>query len=252
LLYGVYRLKRRLALAFCFVILFVLSGVLYNGPAITVSYRGKELPVYSVETPEMKVSLGFNCAWDNSDIPKLISVLEDHDVKATFFLSGEWCDRYPESVKTLKSAGHEIGSHSNTHADLARLGKNSIIKEITLCNDKIKALTGSAPELFRMPSGSYNNLVIKTIREQGMEPIQWDIDTVDYKNPSPNEMRANIASNLRKGSIILLHSGAKNTPDALPGILEDIKSAGYRVVPVSELLLKGPYTLDHEGRQHPR
>ncbi|MCL2055844.1 MAG: polysaccharide deacetylase family protein [Oscillospiraceae bacterium] len=220
------------------------------GAVPAASQAGRQIPIYSVETQEMKVSLGFNCAWDNADIPELIAILEEHGVKATFFISGGWCEKYPESVRALSGAGHEIGSHSNTHADLAKLGKKAIIEEIVLCNEKIKAATGASPTLFRMPSGSYNKLVIETLREQGMIPIQWDIDTVDYKDPPPEEMRANIRKNLRKGSIILLHSGAKNTPAALPGILADIKAAGYTAVPVSQLILDEPYRLDHEGRQH--
>lgn len=248
--YGVYRFTYGklvlflMAAALCFT---VFRGA---GKSSAVSGTGRKLPIYSVETAEKKVSMGFNCAWDNADITQLIEILGRYKVRATFFVSGSWCKKYPDSVKALYDAGHEIGSHSNTHADLAKLGRDQLLEEITLCNRKIKAIIGKEPELFRMPSGSYNDLVIETIESQGMTAIQWDCDTVDYRNPTPAEMRDRVMDKLRNGSILLLHSGARNTPEALPGLIEAIRGAGYELVPVSDLILPAPYTVDHEGRQH--
>lgn len=231
-------------------VLLLWSSASYFADTVAVSAGKRSLPIYSVETSETKMSLGFNCAWDNTDIPELIEILGRYDVKATFFVSGSWCKKYPESVKALYDAGHEIGSHSNTHADMATLNKTRLVEEITRCNDKIQAITGQETKLFRMPSGSYNDLVIETILEQGMIPIQWDCDSLDYKNPSPEEMRARITKKLRPGSITLFHSGAKNTPAALPSIIEVIQSTGYEIVTISDLIWPPPYTLDYEGRQH--
>jgi polysaccharide deacetylase family sporulation protein PdaB len=247
--YGVYKVN--------FIRFFILAAAVFlgyiaitgNGKTNLVSASKRSLPIYSVETNEKKVSFGFNCAWDNTDIPDLIDILDQKSVKATFFVSGSWCKKYPESVKALYDAGHEIGSHSNTHADLAKLGRDEIIKEIQLCNEKIEKITGVKPRLFRMPSGSYNDLVIDTIKSQNMTPIQWDCDSIDYKNPTTEQMNKRIMDKIGNGSIMLFHSGAKNTPAALPVIIDSVKSKGYIFVTVSELIHPEPYTIDINGRQ---
>jgi peptidoglycan/xylan/chitin deacetylase (PgdA/CDA1 family) len=241
--------KSKLFILTMAVALFVL-GIRAAGEAVASAGRRK-LPIYSVETPVRAVSLGFNCAWDDADIPELIRILAAEDVKVTFFLSGSWCTKYPESVKALYEAGHEIGSHSNTHADMTGLSRERMVEEVVRCNNKIKAITGLTPKLFRMPSGSYNRQVIETVEGQGMIPIQWDCDSLDYENPSPESMRRRVLAGTKNGSIMLFHSGAKNTPLALPGIIADLKARGYVIIPVSELLLPEPYVIDHEGRQHP-
>lgn len=249
--YRVVRMKARGFLALGLAAVMLIAGVRWAGKAVATASSRRQLPIYSVELAEKKIAFGFNCAWDNTDIPQLIDILGQYQVRATFFVSGSWCKKYPDSVKALYDAGHEIGSHSNTHADMTTLDREAICREIDLCNEKIRSITGSAPTLFRMPSGSYNDLVIETIRARGMIPIQWDCDSVDYKNPSPDSMKSRILEKLQKGSILLFHSGAKNTPAALPGILDAVRDAGYEAVAVSELILPEPYTIDHEGRQHP-
>lgn len=211
----------------------------------------REYPIYSVETPDKAVAIGVNCAWDNADIPRLIQILDKYQVTATFFVAGSWCDKYPESVKALYDAGHEIGNHSDTHDDMTKMDRDGILRQIRNSSAKIEAITGKRPALFRTPSGAYNDLVIQTIKAEGLFPIQWDCDSIDYKNPTPEEMQARIFKKLRAGSIMLFHSGAKNTPDALPGIIDGILEKGYRIVPVSQLIYADNYTIDHAGRQRP-
>ena len=86
------------------------------------STSGRQLPIYSVQTDEKKAALGINCAWDDADILPMISTLQEYDVKATFFLLGEWAAKYPAAARTIALAGQEIGSHANTHRDLDRGG----------------------------------------------------------------------------------------------------------------------------------
>ena len=214
-----------------------------------VAAAREKRPVYSVETDKKLVSLGINCAWDNADIPRLLAVLKERDVKATFFVLGQWCDRYPESVRQIADAGHEIGSHSNTHMDLTKLSSDSVLEEIRASAEKIENLTGQRATLFRTPSGAYNSDVIELIEQCGMTAVQWDCDSVDYKDPTPDQMRDRILKRVRNGSIMLFHSGAKNTPDALPLVIDAVRDKGFQFAPVSELLLPPPYTVDFEGRQ---
>ena len=118
----------------------------------------------------------FPSLWGNEDTQKLIDILEQYQVKATFFVVGDWVDRYPESVKALHDAGHEVMNHSNSHAHMNQLSREEIVADVEACNDKIEAVTGVRPTLIRPPYGEYNNTVISTIRSIDMEPIQWDVD----------------------------------------------------------------------------
>ena len=118
----------------------------------------------------------FTSPWGNEETQKLIDILNSYGVKATFFLVGQWADKYPESVQALADAGMEIGDHSDTHPHMAKLSKKQIIDEVSLCAGKIKAITGQDVKLFRCPYGEYDDEVITTIRDMGIYPIQWDVE----------------------------------------------------------------------------
>ena len=114
--------------------------------------------------------------WGNEDTQTLIDTLTKYGVRATFFLVGQWADKYPESVKALADAGMELGSHSDTHPHMAKLSEKQIIDEVGLASGKIEAITGRKVELFRCPYGEYNDQVITTVRNMGIQPIQWDVE----------------------------------------------------------------------------
>lgn len=114
--------------------------------------------------------------WGNEDTQQLIDILGEYQIKATFFVVGDWVEKYPESVKALHEAGHEIMNHSNTHAHYNSLSSEEIIADVNACNDKIEAITGVRPTLIRCPYGEYDDHVITAIRSMGMEPIQWDVE----------------------------------------------------------------------------
>ena len=131
---------------------------------------------------------------------------------------------------------------------MPELSLEGMTEEIVSCNDKIKALTGKCPTLFRPPYGDYNNNVVGAVKNQNMYCIQWDVDSLDWKDLSADEITQRVTSKLQNGSIVLLHNGAKNTPAALPSIIEGIKAQGYELVPISELVPEGEYQTDHQGR----
>ena len=181
--------------------------------------------------------------------------MDQFQIKATFFVVGEWVDKYPESVKALHDAGHEIMNHSDTHAHFNSLSADQILADIQACNDKIEAVTGVRPTLVRCPYGEYDNHVVTAIRSAGMEPIQWDVDSLDWKNLSAEEITKRVVSRVCPGSIVLFHNAALHTPEALPDILEALLRDGYTFVPISQLILPGTYhtdyVIDHTGRQCP-
>jgi len=195
------------------------------------------------------VSISFDAAWGNEDTQQLIDILEKYDVKATFFVVGQWVDKYPESVKALSDAGHEIMNHSNTHPHMSKLSVQQMTEEIEACNNKIEKITGKRPTLFRAPYGEYCDSLITTLDSLNMYCIQWDVDSLDWKDLSGTEISQRVTSKVTSGSIVLFHNAALHTPEALPTILEYFKTNGYTVVPISEIIYKENYTLDHEGRQ---
>ncbi len=124
--------------------------------------------------------------WDDLDTDKLIEILNKYNVKATFFMVGSWVEKYPESVKKFADNGHEIVNHSDTHPHINQLSEEKIKEEITKCDDKIEAITGKRPNLFRGPYGEYNNTVIKAADAVGHKVIQWDVDTSVTKYTTRN------------------------------------------------------------------
>lgn len=139
------------------------------------------LPIYCVETDKKQIAISFDAAWGNDDTEQLIKILEEYKVPATFFVVGAWVDKYPESVKQLSDAGHQIQNHSNTHPHMPQLSREQMRDEVTSCNQKIKAITGKTPTLLRPPYGDYDNALIETLTEMNMYTIQWDVETLATK-----------------------------------------------------------------------
>ena len=148
-----------------------------NAPQVVGSAATtRQLPIYCVQRDQKLVSISFDAAWGNEDTEELIAILGKYNVTATFFVVGEWVDKYPESVKALHDAGHEVMNHSNTHAHYPQLSPEKVIADLNACNDKIEAVTGVRPTLVRLPYGDYDDSSINAVRSIGMEPIQWDVD----------------------------------------------------------------------------
>ena len=234
--------------------LLVAAGMFYvvNHPAIVgAAATTRQLPIYCVQRDQKMLSISFDAAWGNEDTQMLIDILERYQIKATFFVVGEWVDKYPESVKALSDAGHEVMNHSDDHAHFTKLSRDEIIDNINACNDKIEAVTGVRPTLFRPPYGEYDDNVVTAVRSMGMEPIQWDVDSLDWKDLPASEITQRVTSKVQAGSIVLFHNAALHTPEALPKIIEALLQDGYTFVPISQLILQGEYTIDHTGRQMP-
>ncbi len=239
--------KKQLMLALCIVCGLVLAVV---GSAGVFAVNDRLLPIYCVETEKKQIAISFDAAWGNDDTETLINILKEYEVPATFFIVGAWVDKYPESVKALSDAGHQIQNHSNTHPHMPQLAKSQIEDEIKSCNEKIKAITGVAPTLLRPPYGDYDNTLIQTLTELNMYTIQWDVDSLDWKENATADSIANrVITRVKNGSIVLFHNDADHTPEALPTILKTLKDEGYEFVFISDLIMKENYTIDHTGMQ---
>ncbi|MDR0916502.1 MAG: polysaccharide deacetylase family protein [Oscillospiraceae bacterium] len=244
--------RRKIAVACGILAVAAIFYVVTNPAVVGVSATKRELPIYSVQRDNRAVSLTFDAAWGNEDTQMLIDILGKYNVHATFFVVGAWAEKYPESVRALSEAGHEVMSHSNDHAHFTKLSPDQIVANISASNEKIAKVTGHTPTLFRAPYGEYDDRVITTVRGMGMNVIQWDVDSLDWKEISAKEITQRVTSKVAPGSIVLFHNSALHTPEALPSIIEYLIRDGYAIVPVSELLLRGEYsvnyTIDHAGR----
>lgn len=244
--------KKGLILAILAVVSMVLLSINYNGGASASVFFGtapRLVPIYSVESEEKKIAISFDTAWGADKTEKIVEILEEYNVGATFFMVGFWVNDYPEMVKLIDEAGIEIGTHSNTHPDFVGLSEEQMKLELTTSIDAIKNITGKEVELFRAPYGSYNNTVLELTNSMGLKTIQWDVDTLDWKGYSGVEVCERVMSKVKNGSIILCHNNAEHILDALPLMLERLTNAGYEIVSVGDLILHNDYYIDNLGIQ---
>ncbi len=209
----------------------------------------KQLPIYSVATQEKKIAFTMNCAWEADDIDSILQTLAKHNTHITFFLVGDFVTKYPEAVKKIAEAGHEIGNHSNSHPHVNNLSLEKNREEIQKCSEKIQQITGKKTTLFRGPYGEYNDTVIQAAKSQNHTTIQWNLDTLDYSGLTGEEMWKRIESKLQAGSIVLSHSGTKHTADSLDMLLSKIEQKGFAIVKVSDLIYNENYYIDVNGVQ---
>lgn len=242
--------KRHLTVALSLILGFAVIAVgAFSYQSFAAS--NKKVPIYCVDDKgAKKVALSFDAAWGNEDTEQLINILGKYKIKATFFVVGSWVDKYPESVKQLSNAGHSIQNHSNSHPHMPQLSAAQMTDELIACNEKISAITGKKPILFRAPYGDYSNLMLDTVTNCGMYTIQWDVDSRDWKSDYTTDMIVRgVCDNVKSGSIVLFHNAAVNTPEALPIIIEKLIAEGYQFELIENLIYKDNYTIDHAGKQ---
>ena len=240
--------------AFALAAFAVLRGMLVvAGESVTVSNSvdGRELPIYCVETQEKKIALSFDAAWGNEDTAKILEILKKHDVHETFFMTGGWVESYPDDVKAILAAGHDLGNHSENHKNMSQLSDEEKKEELMQVHTKVQELTGYDMFLFRPPYGDYDNAVVNVAKDCGYYTIQWDVDSLDWKDYGVDSIIKTVTQHkhLGNGSIILCHNGAKYTAQALDTLIATLKNEGYTFVPLSELIYKDGYHMNHEGRQ---
>lgn len=233
-IFGFYELKARNKIA----LISLIAAVLLTSSVAYVQAYYKLKPVYEVKIDKKVVALTFDISWGtNTPIP-VIDILKKNDIKSTFFLSGPWVKQYPEVPKRIKEDGHEVASHGYRHINLSNLSKSEIKEEIMKANNNIKEVTGLDASLIRTPNGDYNDQVIEAAHECKYEVIQWSVDSLDWMNPGVNSIIERVTKKVHPGAIILMHASdtCKQTTEALPVIIANLKSQGYEFVTVSELL----------------
>lgn len=212
----------------------------------------RALPIYSVERDDNKIALSFDCAWGVDYTDSLLATLERENVRVTFFTVQFWAEKYPDYLKKISDMGHEIGTHSATHSYMSRLSETEIKKELETSCAAIEKVTGKDVELFRPPYGDYDDLLINTSNAMGLYPIQWDVDSLDWKDLSASDIAARIVGKVKSGSIVLMHNNGLHTAEALPIVIDTLKANGFEFVPIGELIYRENYTIDVTGKQIPK
>ncbi|HIT85517.1 MAG TPA: polysaccharide deacetylase family protein [Candidatus Ornithomonoglobus intestinigallinarum] len=241
--YIVFALACAILLPLCFM---------YASRAVSVfnSAETREVPIYCVQRSDSKIAVTFDCAWNDSDIDAILKTLDIYDCRATFFIVGDWAEKYPQSLLKIYNAGHEIGAHSYNHSDYTKLDAAALIADMEKCDEAIAAVTGEKPRLVRAPSGGWNETVVRVCRERQTPCIQWSVDGIDYGNADPEGIIRRAAAATKAGDIILLHNGTEHTAEVLPEILEKL-SKTYEFSTVSDMIYTENYTIDHTGMQIP-
>ena len=226
------------------------SGFAYATEAAQVWQSGaRSLPVYSVERTDNKIAISFDCAWGTEHTDAILSALAEAGVRATFFTVQFWAEEHADYLKKVSDAGHEVGTHSATHSYMSRQSEAEIRAELESSSQAITAVTGKPVTLFRPPYGDYDDLLIDTCRDMGIMPVQWDVDSLDWKDLSAADIAERIISRVKSGSIILCHNNGLHTAEALPIVIDALHAKGFTFVPIGELIYYENYTIDVTGRQ---
>ena len=246
-----FKLKSIVLAAVAMIVIAVLSVSTYFTGAYAVYYGNtpRLVPIYSVEREDKVVSISFDCAWGVEHTDEILKALKIGEVQATWFMVEFWTEKYPEYVRKIDEGGHEIGTHSSTHSYMSKQNSEEIKLELTTSSEAITNITGKEVKLFRPPYGDYDDELIKTASELGYYTIQWDTDSLDWKDLSATDIAMRVINGVQNGSIILMHNNGLHTAEAVPIIISTLKNKGFSFVPIGELIYKENYVIDGTGRQ---
>lgn len=234
------------------VLIIIVSLVAGKNIQVTGNAEEKQ-PIYRVDTEEKVVSLTFDINWaEKENLPIILDILDKYNVKGTFFIMGGWVNYSEDNVSKLKNIaerGHEIGNHSYKHPSFSKITDKVIEEEIKKTDDIIEKYTGNRPILFRFPSGDYNKNALDKVRSLNHIAIQWDTDSVDWKEMGAEIEYNKVMKNTKSGSILLFHNNAKYTPENLEKIICELKNQGYEFKTVGQMIYTKDYFVDENGIQ---
>ncbi|MBE5742412.1 MAG: deacetylase [Clostridiales bacterium] len=243
--------KIAVAVSVCIAIVGLIFAVNATGgdTVYTFATKNRDLPIYCVGRDDNKISISFDCAWGVEYTDGILDCLDFYGVKCTFFMTQFWAEKYPDYVLKIHERGHEIGTHSRTHSYMSKMGEGEIRDELKTSSEVIESITGQKVELFRPPYGDYDDLLINTARGMGIYTVQWDVDSLDWKNLSAEEIAKRVISKTSSGSIILCHNNGLHTLESLPLIFTALQQKGFVFEPIGGLIYKKDFTVKVDGQQ---
>lgn len=237
------------SIAFFVIALTAVFGIVYSVKYIGSNMQDTKMPIHKVYTEEKKIALSFDIAWGESNVKNILDTLDENEVKSTFFLVGSWIDGNEDLVEQMNQKGHDIGNHSNTHANMKELSEDDLVNELEVTSEKIKNITGEKPNIYRPPFGAVDESSLELCEALGYKVVKWDVDSLDWKEIGPNHVIDRVLKDIEPGSIVLFHGNAKNPNQYLETIIKELRSEGYEIVPVSELIYEENYEIDSNGVQ---
>ncbi len=225
---------------FYVIIIFKLLGIMLGMVQydLTVPALGNKLnPYYHGTRGKNRVSITFNVDWGEGYIPGILNILDKKDVKATFFITGNWAEKFPGLLNEINSRGHEIGNHGYRHKNPVKLNNNQLQEHIRKNEDLIYAITDKKPNLYAPPYGEVNERIARIAASLGYRTIMWSADSIDWQRPAPELIVQRVINKIDDGGIILLHP-TKPTLKALSKIIDKLRDRGFEAVIVSKLIQK--------------
>lgn len=207
------------------ILVFTLFIFLFSG---LLPLPGIERPIHRISTSKQVVALTFDDG-PSSNTRRLLEILKQNHVKATFFVTGEHAIQYPDDLKMIYAGGHEIENHSYSHSHLLFHGYFFTRNELMKTDEIIRLFTGETPKFFRPPYGQYDLLTLKASADQKLIPVLWSTTAYDWKNPGPDKIEKNVLNGLRPGAIILFHDHDNDDQmlEVLPDVIAKIRSKGF-------------------------
>jgi peptidoglycan-N-acetylglucosamine deacetylase len=240
---------------FCLNILAAAAQDSTSTPSPTAT-SAKQTTYAQVRVDQPYVAMTFDDGPSAENTPRLLEMLKQRNIKATFFLIGQNAAANPDLVRRILAEGHEIGNHSWTHPQLSKLSDDKVTAEITKTQDAIKDASGFTPTLLRPPYGAITARQREWIPNQfGLTIVLWSVDPLDWKRPGPSVVTQRILSQVRPGAIVLSHDIHKQTVDAMPATLDGLIAKGYKFVTVSQLIAMNkpkPLSAETAGDERPR
>ena len=217
------------------------------------SHRTEEglRPICSVDNGLPQVALTFELTKGTEGVEEVLGVLDEEQVRATFFISGHWALEQPALAKEIGRRGHDIGSLGLSGRSMETIGREERREEILQARQAIQEATGKEPVLFRPPADRYDDELLTLICGLGCQPVLWDVDSFDWKDYGQEQLKKQVlgAEGLQAGSILRFHCGARYTPGALGEIVRGLKERGAVITPLSQMIIREDYHLDVDGRQ---
>jgi len=209
-------------------------------------------PIYAAKTDQKVIALTFDISWGKVMAPKVLDVLRQENVKATFFLSGPWSENHAELVERIKTYGHEIESHGQAHVDLNTLGREGAAKNIGQAHAILQRMAGRAPTYVRPPNGAFDKSSVQAAKDLDYATVIWSVDSLDWKNPGVDTIIHRSTRLIHPGAIVLMHASdsCKQTDQALPVVIRTLRQQGYSFVLLDDLIRK--HGVDPNGFIHTR
>lgn len=231
--FGVIKLRKQVVNICIAIMLTLVGGVAILAGVNSVQTTAVSGVYYNGDKTNKNISLMVNVYWGTEYIDSMLDIFENNNVKTTFFIGGTWAIANEEKLNKIVEKGHELGNHGYHHKDHDKISEEENLNQIKNTHKIVKELTGVDMNLFAPPSGAYNKTTVACATSLGYRTIMWTRDTIDWRDHDANLIYNRAVKKPNGGDLILMHP-TQSTVEALPRIIENLKSQGFNLTTVSE------------------